>query len=90
MSVAAKVGRGLGRGLGRTAAFAWKGTVYMAEATGEFGEAALDGATTGWDDQCLKMDEARELRKAKLTALKAAQEAPAIAAPARAKKAVAA
>lgn len=62
----------------------------MAEATGEFGEAAISGATSGWDDQCQRMDDARELRKAKLMALKAAQEAPAVAAPARSKKAVAA
>lgn len=59
----------------------------MAEATGEFGEAAISGATSGWDDQCQRMDDARELRKAKLMALKAAQEAPAIAAPVTGRKA---
>lgn len=74
MSIAAKAGRGIGRGLGRTAAFAWKGTCFVAEATGEFGAAAMEGATSGWDDQCQKMDAAHEARKAKLLALKAAQQ----------------
>ncbi len=95
MSVAAKVGRGLGAAVGWTAATAYKGAVLTFEATGEFGEAAYEGMTESFDAQCERIDAKVEARKAKAAAAKAAalaarEEAPAIAAPVKAKKAVAA
>lgn len=68
------VGVKLGRGIGFVGATLWKGTVVLAEASGDLGAGVLEGAEAGWEDRCKQMDEARAARKAKALAAVAALE----------------
>lgn len=78
MSVASKLGRGVGKAVGWTAATAYKGAVMACEATGEFGSEAYEAMTDSFDERCAQLDAKRDERKARLLALKAQQQPGAI------------